>query len=275
MKSLQLGSFGPRGGFRAASAAGELIYAIGDIHGRYDLLVELLAAIAQDGEPALREKPPVLVFLGDYIDRGPDSAKVVEALTWLERRRDYSLRFLKGNHEKTLLDFLEDPAVAVDWLRFGGIETLQSYGVEAPTPEGPLPAFVEARDALLRNMPAAHLRFYERLETFLEIGDYVFVHAGIRAGRTIMEQSEEDMLWIRDEFIGSPGPFERVVVHGHTWFDERPRLLQHRIGVDTGAYRTGVLTAVRIEDDDLTVLQVRAPESAGATEADLLPLESS
>jgi serine/threonine protein phosphatase 1 len=245
------------------STDGELVYAIGDVHGCYDLMKALLAKIAADSAVRARGRRPILVFLGDYIDRGPQSAQVLEALVWLKRRPDLDVRLLKGNHEQALLMFLDEPEFGTDWLRFGGRETLQSYGVLPPSMD---PAsLAQARDELMTLMPAAHLRLCERLELMLGVGDYAFVHAGVRPGAALTAQGENDLLWIRQAFLEAPGPFEKVIVHGHTWLDERPQRHDHRIGIDTGAYATGVLTALCLDGEACEVLQARAnPATAAA-----------
>lgn len=246
----------------AARVEGELVYAVGDVHGRYDLLKALLARVAADFATRAVGRRPILIFLGDYVDRGPDSAKVVEALLWLRRRADLDVRLLKGNHEAAMLDFLDDPAAAAAWLRFGGIETLASYGVLAPEADDGATGLSRARDELLERMPASHLKLLQGLELMLQVGDYAFVHAGVRPRTALACQDEQDLLWIRKPFLEAPGPFEKVIVHGHTWISDRPQVFDHRIGVDTGAFATGALTAVRLEDGELGVLQARAPEPA-------------
>lgn len=232
---------------------GELVYAVGDIHGCYDLLKALLAAIAADYAATARGRRPILIFLGDYIDRGPHSAQVLEAMLWLQHRGEVDVHLLRGNHEQALLEFLDRPQDAALWLRFGGLETLTSYGV-LPTDEGEA-SLRHARDELLERMPAAHLRLLQDLELMVVLGDYAFVHAGIRPGAALKAQMENDLLWIRQGFLDAPGPFEKVIVHGHTWIDEHPQVLDHRVGIDTGAYATGVLSALRLEDEELSVLR--------------------
>lgn len=246
---------GSKGQVTKRSAAGQLVYAIGDIHGCYELMKALLRDVAEDAALRADGRQPILVFLGDYVDRGAHSAKVMEALVWLNRRSDFDIHFLKGNHEKAMLDFLDAPERGGPWIGFGGAETLMSYGVMPPKIEGGSAEYHRARDELLERMPASHLRLLQRLELMLMIGDYCFVHAGIRPGADLERQLEEDLLWIRHAFIEATGPFEKVVVHGHTWFDAAPQILDHRLGVDTGAYLTGVLTAVRLEDGELGVIQ--------------------
>jgi serine/threonine protein phosphatase 1 len=240
---------------------GRLVYAVGDVHGRYDLLKQLLARIAADRHGRAGGERPMLVFCGDYIDRGPQSAQVVEAMVWLGRRPEFELRTLKGNHEQAMLRFVEQPEENLDWLRFGGAETLQSYGVQPPPQRGDAADLVAARDALVRNLPASHRRFLEGLETMVVVGDYAFVHAGVRPGAPLDEQVEDDLLWIRQDFLAAPGPFEKVIVHGHTC-SERPEVLAHRIGLDTGAYATGVLTAARLDDGGVAVFGTGKAASA-------------
>jgi serine/threonine protein phosphatase 1 len=244
---------------------GQLVYAIGDIHGCYEAMKALLARIASDWVARARGRRPVLVFLGDYVDRGPQSAKVLEALVWLQRRQDVEVHLLKGNHEQCLLDFLDAPDGGADWLRFGGAETLAAYGVAAPASNDPEPAYWRARDELLERMPASHLRLLERLELMALVGDYAFVHAGVRPTTPLAAQVETDLLWIRQGFLDAPGPFEKVIVHGHTWIDAQPQMLEHRIGVDTGAYATGVLTAIRLEDGEREMLQATVPAATPET----------
>ncbi|RAK50936.1 metallophosphoesterase family protein [Phenylobacterium deserti] len=237
---------------------GELVYAVGDIHGRYDLLKVMLAQLARDYAQRTAGRRPVLVFLGDYVDRGPQSPEVLDALIWLARRPDLEVRLLKGNHEQAMLDFIDDPVRAAPWLGFGGAQTLTAYGVEPPGEESGPQDLRQARDALLDRMPAAHLRRLQTLELMVAVGDYAFVHAGVRPGAALAAQDERDLLWIRRSFLESEGPHEKVIVHGHTWIDEKPQMHGHRLGLDTGAYATGVLTAVRLEDNRMAILQARA-----------------
>jgi len=245
-----------------ANVEGELVYAVGDVHGCYDLLKALLAQVAVDFAKRAAGRRPILIFLGDYVDRGPDSAKVVEALIWLKRRRDLDVRLLKGNHEEAMLAFLDTPATGVGWLQYGGVETLASYGVIAPEADEGEAGLARARDELLERMPASHLKLLQSLELMLQVGDYAFVHAGVRPRTALAGQDEQDLLWIRKPFLEATGPFEKVIVHGHTWISDRPQVFDHRIGVDTGAFATGALTAVRLEDGALGVLQARAREPA-------------
>ena len=258
-----------RGALRVARATsatveGELVYAIGDIHGCYELMKALLAKISADVTVRAAGRRPIMIFLGDYIDRGPASDKVLTALTWLKRRGDLDVRLLKGNHEQALLDFVDEPASGASWLQFGGAETLAAYGVATPEPEEGEAGLTRARDELLERMPAAHLRLLEGLELMLQVGDYAFVHAGVRPKTALAAQDPRTLLWIRNEFLEARGPFEKVIVHGHSWAGDLPQIFDHRIGVDTGAYSTGALTAVRLEDRAVGILQARAPQNAPA-----------
>ena len=241
----------------SARVGGELVYAVGDIHGCYELMKDMLANLAADSAARADGRRPIVVFLGDYVDRGPQSARVLDALVWLQRRADLEIHYLKGNHEQALLEFLDAPERGGPWMSYGGAETLQAYGLVPPEPDAPAEAFLAARDELLERMPASHLKLLIGLETMVTIGDYAFVHAGVRPGTPLNAQAENDLLWIRRGFVDQPGPFEKVIVHGHTWLSEQPQLSEHRLGLDTGAYATGVLTAARIEDGEVEILQAR------------------
>jgi len=234
------------------STDGAVVYAVGDVHGRLDLLEALVRQI--DDHAA--GDPNALILCGDYVDRGPDSAGVLEWLLALRRERGESLYLLKGNHEQALLRFIAEPGWGACWIdQFGGAATLSSYGV---TPPGPCAGRVDlerARDLLLTQMPASHLHLLQRLDLMVVFGDHAFVHAGVSPDAPLREQTEDDLLWAREAFIASRRRFEKVIVHGHSWYDEKPALLRRRIGVDTGAYETGVLTAVRLEDGRREVLQ--------------------
>jgi serine/threonine protein phosphatase 1 len=176
----------------------------------------------------------------------------------LHRRSEVDLHLLKGNHEEALLAFLDAPERAAPWLSFGGAETLRSYGVAPPTDSEDEESLAGARDELLERMPALHLRLLQQLELMVEVGDYAFVHAGIRPGTPLADQEERDLLWIRNEFTDKPGPFEKVIVHGHVWVSDQPHISEYRIGLDSGAYTTGALTAVRLDEGTVTVLQARS-----------------
>jgi serine/threonine protein phosphatase 1 len=222
---------------------GVRIYAIGDIHGRRDLLDKLLADIDADDakRPARRTQ---LIFLGDLVDRGPDSRGVIERLMLLsESGRD--VRFLKGNHEELLIRVWRgDRRSAGLFNRVGGRETLASYGVYDAEYDS---VDLEGLCALVREVvPEAHIDFLRGFEDWVEARDYLFVHAGIRPGTVIRDQEASDLRWIRREFTEHEGEFGHMVIHGHTITDgieERA----NRIGIDTGAFATGKLTAIGIE----------------------------
>ena len=218
-------------------------YAIGDVHGRLDLLDALLEQIAADrqGRPCARE---FLVLLGDVIDRGPDSRGVVERLRGLDDPTLHPV-FLMGNHEEMLVRALgTQPQRLRDWLTFGGAECVESYGVDPGQVAELDPA---AAAAVIRAaIPRGDLAFIDRFADSFRFGDYLFVHAGIRPGIALEHQRTGDLRWIREDFLESTVDHPLLVVHGHTISDgpdERP----NRIGIDTGAYASGVLTALCIE----------------------------
>jgi serine/threonine protein phosphatase 1 len=236
----------PRRQHGPAGAQGYRAYAIGDIHGRLDLLEELLAKIHAE----LQRRPApktLLVFVGDLIDRGPSSAQVIERLRTY-RREGVRPMFLLGNHEEVLLRILRgDAQLITKWRWFGGAECLQSYGVDlarmAQLSDDDAMSIVRAA------IPTEHVDFLESFVDSCRFGDYLFVHAGIRPGIELEQQRQSDLRWIREPFLFDETDHGFIVVHGHTISNEveqRP----NRIGIDTGAYRTGVLTALAIEGSE-------------------------
>ncbi|GMM91789.1 metallophosphoesterase family protein [Qipengyuania sp. MTN3-11] len=223
---------------------GRRVYAIGDVHGRLDLLRELARAIEADDaqqEPA----QTTVILLGDLIDRGPDSAGVIAFVrNWKERR---DVRVLMANHEQMLLRALESKEVLREYMRYGGREMLLSYGVDRDDYDA------ATNDELLamlpQVLPEADLDFIRGFEDWIAIGDYLFVHAGIRPGVPIEEQSGREFYWIREPFLSHRKPHSHMVVHGHTITD-RVEIRSNRIGIDTGAYGSGRLTAVALEKTD-------------------------
>jgi len=219
---------------------------IGDIHGRSDLLDRIAAEIKRD----LEQRPDsqcMTVTLGDYVDRGPDSRGVIERLI----HNPFPTRYvgLKGNHEELFLSFLADPAVGQQWRELGGLETLHSYGVAV----GALmmgKGFEEASRALRDAVPEDHFRFLSSLRNSLTVGNYFLCHAGVRPSVALDRQREEDLLWIREDFLLHEEPFEKIIVHGHTPVKE-PDVRKNRINIDTGAYATGRLTCLKLEQDQI------------------------
>ncbi|WP_375380972.1 metallophosphoesterase family protein [uncultured Sphingomonas sp.] len=230
---------------------GVSVYAVGDVHGRIDLLDRLIASIDDDAEER-RIHAPTIIFTGDLIDRGPASAAVVARLHDLKAARPET-RFLMGNHEEVFLAALEGGSRAMrGFCRIGGRETAISYGIEPECYERM--DYDELRDALVAAVPDCHRRFLASFEDMVVLGDYAFVHAGVHPERSLDAQRPEDLRWIRTPFLDHRGTLEKTIVHGHTATDEvewRP----HRIGVDTGAYRTGRLTAVGLQDDRRWLVQ--------------------
>jgi serine/threonine protein phosphatase 1 len=241
---------------RSRSTEGRLVYAVGDIHGHLDLLEALLLEIIRDALAAGPAIKPMLIFVGDYVDRGLGSAGVIDLILAVRSRDVFEVRALKGNHEEALLRFLVDAEFGETWVQFGGAETLVSYGVEAPAEGADPGAWQAVRDRLLEVIPREHLEFFNTLELLVGVGDYAFAHAGINPASPLDRQVEHDLLWIRDEFLTSRRGTPTIVVHGHTPAPE-PEILPHRLGIDTGAYATGVLTAVRLQDGSQSVIQVR------------------
>lgn len=248
----------------AAFPDGRVRYAVGDIHGRADLLEPLLAKLearaCEDTRPA---GEPLVVFLGDYVDRGRESARVLDLL--IEGRpAGFERRYIKGNHEQSMLAFMTDPVANRAWLMHGGNETLMSYGVQPPSP-------LHAKDedwqaagaALAQKLPPAHRQFLDELQRYVIMGDYVFVHAGIDPARTLAKQTDADLFWIRGRFLNSRRRTKYRVVHGHTPVDA-PYADRRRIAVDTGAYASGVLTAVRLEGEEVEFISVSEREIRAA-----------
>lgn len=241
------------GGAPPAVPAGSRIYAIGDVHGRLDLLTRLHALIAADAAAAPVQRR-VIVYLGDYIDRGPDSRGVVDFLLQPPLPGFESVHLL-GNHEDYLLQFLEQAEVGPHWGAYGGLATLASYGVRPPSGFTPHVAdFETARRALADKIPAAHLDFLRGLKLTHAEGGYLFVHAGVKPGVALSEQQADDLLWIRDEFLNSPDDFGACVVHGHT-IVETPEQHANRIAIDTGAFATGTLTALVLDGTERRFIQ--------------------
>jgi serine/threonine protein phosphatase 1 len=235
---------------------GTRVYAVGDIHGRLDLFSALVDAIEADDAAACARSGPAettVVLLGDLIDRGPDSAGVLGlAREWRTHRR---VRVLCGNHEEMLLQSFDNVEVLRHFLRHGGRETVLSFGIDEA-------AYVEATfeqvQAMMRAaVPKAALDFIGSFEDVVRIGDYAFVHAGVRPGVGLEAQRPADLRWIRESFLTSAAAHEAVIVHGHT-ITEALELRPNRIGIDTGAYLSGVLTALCLEGASRRLIEARA-----------------
>jgi serine/threonine protein phosphatase 1 len=247
-------NFAPRKDSGPAGARGWRAYAIGDIHGRLDLLEELLAKV--HGDIASRPSRKVLlVFVGDLIDRGPNSAQVVERLRTYDHPGVRTM-FLLGNHEEVLLRILGGEAdLITKWRWFGGTECLNSYGVDTNRL-----ASLSDEDALAlirEAIPSDHIEFLEGFDDSCRFGDYLFVHAGIRPGIEIDQQRQSDLRWIREPFLFDETDHGFVVVHGHTIRPE-VEIRPNRIGIDTGAYKSGILTALAIEGSRSWLLDTRS-----------------
>lgn len=222
---------------------GQRVYAIGDVHGHFDLLIGLLRRIKADTEQRGGGETHV-VMLGDLIDRGPHSAEVVEYLR--AHRDDFAtFHFIAGNHEEAMLASLSGAVSPEEggWLDFGGRETMLSYGADPALLDAPGSGFAQS---MRRFVPRVHLDFMEGFADSVRIGDYLFVHAGIRPGVPLDRQDSRDLRWIRQPFLDDDRDHGVLVVHGHTITNE-PDIRHNRIGIDTGAYSTGVLTALALE----------------------------
>lgn len=266
---------------RAATPDGTVVYAVGDIHGRADLLRELLDGIRHDARlrPARRR---VLVTLGDYVNRGPECRAVVDLLL-SPGLGGFEFVSLMGNVEQAMLRYLDgEMAIAINWLEYGGIETAAAYGVACPLPRRrdehsleamrwqdgyqdaygatmpPQPDEIAGLEALRHELAAAlppeHLAFFRGLRTMWREGGYCFVHAGIVPGLPLDAQPARDCMWIRRRFLDSALDHGAVIVHGHSIAPE-PDVRHNRIGIDTGAYKSGVLTCLVLDGAERSFLQ--------------------
>jgi len=222
----------------------DTIYVIGDIHGRLDLLDQIEAAMAEDIARADGIRP-LICYLGDYIDRGPHSAQVIDRLC--SYADDAPARiFLKGNHEDRMIGFLADPvANGPAWLQYGGCAALESYGVVVPADLADAD-WNAMRDRLAALVPDRHRHFLSALRLGMRWGDYLMVHAGLDPERALAAQRPHDLMWIREPFLSSEQAWGFRVVHGHV-ISETPVFRANRIGIDTGAYHSGCLTCLVID----------------------------
>lgn len=233
--------------------AGMLVYAIGDVHGCIGLLNNLLDSIARDAKEFDAERR-MLVFVGDYIDRGPNSAAVVERIS-----TDLPLEFdsicLQGNHEAMMLNFLDHPDNFDLWDRNGAEATLASYGMDPRAYASDLVGMAQCRAALLEAIPAWHMRFFKTLNLSATLGDYFFAHAGVLPGTPLDRQRPSDLMWVRHDFLDAYEDFGKLVVHGHTPMKE-PEVRSNRISIDTGVWKYGRLTALRLHQTSRAFLTV-------------------
>ncbi len=250
-------------GLLPSVAKGDAIYAVGDIHGRYDLLKVMTDMIARHAATYRTNQPYHIIFLGDIIDRGPDSARVIRSLRLLSGQKKATV--LLGNHEDAMLRVIDgEPGMMTQWLKFGGDATLQSFGITPPEDASEYPRVIrEMREAI----PENQVQWLRRRPISVRSGDYLFCHAGIRPGVDLNRQKTQDMLWIRDEFLASDEAHEVVVVHGHS-ISPDVELRHNRIGIDTGAYRTGVLTAAFLTGTTCHILSTDDPRRGGSANDD-------
>lgn len=233
-------------GHHARVPPGVCVYAIGDIHGRADLLTEMHRLIIEDAAHITPGTNKVVVYLGDYVDRGLESREVIDLLID-GGLPDVQAVHLLGNHDAWLLSFLVDPTIGPTWLRYGGDATVHSYGGNLGVPQEDVYYYQELQQDLRQRIPREHVNFLQGLELSFESGDYLFVHAGVHPGLPLDRQRVDDLLWIREPFLSSTEDLGRVIVHGHT-VESEPIVRTNRIGIDTGACWTGCLTCLVLEE---------------------------
>ena len=228
------------------------LYAVGDIHGRVDLLRQLLQQIARDA--ATTTLPKELIFLGDYVDRGYHSRDVIEALRQ-ELPPDCRPVFLRGNHEEVMLRFCDgDFGIARDWFFYGGRETIASYGIPLPPQNVSDEQIRRIQRDFVDRVPVEHLAFLRATQLYYQSGDYIFVHAGLRPGLALEQQLRDDLLFIRGDFLNSYDDFGGMVVHGPT-IVPAPEIKRNRIAIDTGAFMSAILTCLVLEGSARRFLQ--------------------
>lgn len=238
---------------RARLPDGVRVYAIGNIHGMSTLVTSLFNLICEDAKKSGEHQHTVMVFCGDYIDHGPDSAGVLSILSGLAKYRIEAVT-LRGDHEDLFQRFMDQPArFGPRWMAGGGRQMLHSYGVAEPS--GSPESYIQTSAALWRCMPVSHVNFLMELKTSYTLGDYFFCHAGARPGVPLDKQQPKDMIWSDDMFTATDHAFEKVIVHGdHA--QPQPVIARHRIGIDTNAHAGGHLTAAVLENADCRFLQV-------------------
>ncbi len=232
------------------------VYAVGDIHGRADLVERIHEIIISDAAEHSHKKN-FIVYLGDYLDRGPYARETIDLLI-SSQPPGFERVYLMGNHEQILLNFLDEPSILSMWLGVGGGSTLMSYGLKPPGSGFSEQKAHEVRDELREKIPAEHIGFIKNLRQSFPAGDYLFVHAGIRPAVPIEDQTPDDIYWIRDEFLNSDADHGKMVIHGHT-ISEDIQHLSNRIAIDTGAYASGVLSCVVLEENRIKFLSTAGP----------------
>lgn len=242
---------------------GMRVYCVGDIHGRADLLHQLQEMILQDASEFLDRK--IVIYLGDYIDRGEQSSEVIDHLQ-NKPLPGFESVYLRGNHEQTMLDFLQQPVVGCGWLTYGGLNTLVSYGIKIPKPPSAEQDYIALQNQLLKQLPEKHLSFLQDTRLSYSLGNYYFVHAGVKPGIALESQQPVDQLWIREEFLACRKYHEKIIVHGHSITDT-PEFLPNRISIDTGAYMSGRLSALILENTLQRLIQTNpnAEDSGNST----------
>jgi len=241
----------------------EAVWAIGDVHGCDALLKALLAVI---DSMRVEEAAARVILLGDYVDRGPRSREVMDLLIAVQGDDRFDATFIRGNHDHMMLSFLDEARFGPGWVTMEAAVTLQSYGVRPCISDAPGSVWREVQAQFQDAVPEAHVAFLRGLEPSVGIDDYFFTHAGVRPGRSLDKQRPEDLMWIRNRFLEDKRRLSKVIVHGHTP-TSAPHSDARRIGVDTGAYSSGVLTAVRLSGADRRFLQVRGPVPGADVEA--------
>jgi diadenosine tetraphosphatase ApaH/serine/threonine PP2A family protein phosphatase len=225
---------------------GVCVYAVGDVHGRADLLEELHNQIAADAGQLTPGTEKLLIYVGDYVDRGLESRRVLDLLI-RQPLRGFHTIYLLGNHDAWLLNFLIDAKIGPTWLRYGGDATLHSYGIPLGVAVDDPQYYDRLQTSLRERLPRRHVEFLHDLELSYETGDYLFVHAGVRPTVPLDQQAIEDLLWIREPFLSSRRDLGKIIVHGHT-VEAEPTIRANRIGIDTGACWTGCLTCLVLDE---------------------------
>jgi len=229
------------------------LYVVGDIHGRLDLVTDICRAIEKD-TLKIRARDPVVVFLGDYIDKGPNSREVVDFLCRLPNRGSLKYLFLRGNHEDRLLKFLAHPELHGEaWLAHGGREAFASYGIRTEA-FGPKPNWAKLHSAFRSRLPIDHENFLVNTRLAVAWRSFLVVHAGLNPAASLAEQDPHDLMWIRESFLRSSVDWGLRVIHGHVPV-ATPEFHSNRIAIDTGAYSTGILTCLVLNGDSIRILQ--------------------